>query len=194
MLEPARCSGVEGLRAAVRAVETSGLDGLFLTGAAELPAPLITAAAVAGMTRDLLIAAEVQVDERRPVELAEEAAVVDRASAGRLIRVLHTDADGGAAFEEAVEVIRTRAGGRQTPPPFGPQIELWGSGVVRELCRARGLVFLPRRVQAEDVFSGRCVFGQDSMVVRGTPEDAKAFGAYLRRIRYRPTGRSGNGG
>src|SRR5206468_1176510 len=69
------------------AARDGGLDGVLLTATEALPAPLIAAAALAGRVDGIRIAAEVDTGDRHPIELAEEAAVTDLASGGRLILV-----------------------------------------------------------------------------------------------------------
>ncbi len=154
LIEPCCTDSLAGLRDYANAVECSGLDGLFLTGTDALPAPLVTAAAVAAANDVVLLAVDVELGDRHPVEVAEECAVVDQASRGRLIAVLSA-ADGHAAdFDEATDLLRLAWGARPfrldgrrwqvpagegrvrvTPSPFGARVETWVAG--REACRVQ---------------------------------------------------------
>jgi alkanesulfonate monooxygenase SsuD/methylene tetrahydromethanopterin reductase-like flavin-dependent oxidoreductase (luciferase family) len=87
LLEPAGVDGLPAALEAAHAARAAGLDGLLLSRSAALPAPLVVAAAVGPAVADILIAAEVTLGDRHPVELAEEAAVTDLAAGGRLVLV-----------------------------------------------------------------------------------------------------------
>ena len=89
--------------AAARAAQAAGLDGVLL---AELPAPLVTAAALAGQVDDVLVATEVPLGDRHPLELAEEAIVTDLTLGGRLILVVRPAAGHGERFDEAFHLLR----------------------------------------------------------------------------------------
>jgi hypothetical protein len=160
-------SGPEGdpVASAV-AARDAGLDGVLLTAGAQLPAPLVTAAAVAGAVDDVLIAAEVAVGDRHPIELAEEAVVVDQAARGRLIVVATPAAGTQADLAEAVDLLRaawtprpfracgprwmvpaelpehvndTEARVRVSPAPFGTTLALWLGAGGAETALAHGL-------------------------------------------------------
>jgi len=68
-------------------------------------APLITAAALAGRVPDLLLAVELELGDRHPFEVAEEAAVVDLASGGRLLLVVRPAAACGRWARDTFERI-----------------------------------------------------------------------------------------
>jgi alkanesulfonate monooxygenase SsuD/methylene tetrahydromethanopterin reductase-like flavin-dependent oxidoreductase (luciferase family) len=147
---------------AARAAEAHGLDGVYLAPTPSLPAPLVTAAAIASAVDGILIAAEVPLGDRHPVELAEEAAVVDLAAAGRLVLVVRP---AGAGFEEALDLLRIAfaarpfahrgerwtvpaglpqnlhapALARVTPAPFQPRLEVWTAGCSAATAVRRGL-------------------------------------------------------
>jgi len=87
LLEPPEVEDLDALVAAAEAVRASGLDGILLAPTTALPAPLVAAAALAARVPNIRIAAQVEVGEGHPLEVAEEAAVVDVASGGRLILV-----------------------------------------------------------------------------------------------------------
>lgn len=106
---------------AVRAAEAArdaGLDGVLL---ADLPAPLITAAALAGQVEDVLVAAEVTLGDRHPLELAEEAIVTDLALGGRLILVVRPAEGAEERFDEALDLLRLCL----TPRPFRFEGRFW---------------------------------------------------------------------
>ena len=166
LLEPPGAAGLDDLVAAGEAVRAAGLDGVLLAASPELPAPLVAAAALAARVPSIRIAAEVEVGEAHPVEVAEEAAVVDVASGGRLILVAAPAPGREDRAGEAIDLIRTAlapapfrfegptwrvpAGlpqnvhnveerARVTPSPVQPRLEVWGAGAAREAALARGL-------------------------------------------------------
>lgn len=151
------------------AAHAAGLDGVMLREGPGLPAPLINAAALAGRVPDLLLAVEIQLGYRHPFEVAEEAAVVDLASGGRLLLVVRPAAGAEADFAEAIDLIRTalaprpfRFEGRRwrvpanlpenvhgleshvrlSPAPAQVQLPVWGAGAARDAALARGLGYL----------------------------------------------------
>jgi alkanesulfonate monooxygenase SsuD/methylene tetrahydromethanopterin reductase-like flavin-dependent oxidoreductase (luciferase family) len=83
-------------------------------------APLIEAAFALGADERGPVTAVVEVGDRHPVEIAEEAAVVDLAGAGRLILVLRPAPGTESDFEEAVNLIRTALRGEPFTWP-GPR-------------------------------------------------------------------------
>ena len=87
LLEPTDAGDLDALVAAGEAVAPRGLDGVLLGRTPLVSAPLVAAAALAARVAGIRIAAEVEVGEAHPIEVAEEAAVVDVASGGRLILV-----------------------------------------------------------------------------------------------------------
>jgi alkanesulfonate monooxygenase SsuD/methylene tetrahydromethanopterin reductase-like flavin-dependent oxidoreductase (luciferase family) len=166
LLAPVGADTLDGLVAAGRAASAEGLDGVLLRPSAALPAPLISAAALAGAVAHILIAVEVPIGDRHPLELAEEAAVVDLASGGRLVLVVRPAIDAEAAFEEALDFLRTafaaspfRWAGerwrspanlpqnihnperrtRMMPPPLQPRLELWTGAGQGHTATARGI-------------------------------------------------------
>jgi hypothetical protein len=156
LLQPADLGDLGGALDAARAAHTAGLDGLLLAPGAALPAPLITAATLAPAVGDVLLAAEVALGDRHPVEVAEEVAVTDLACGGRLVVVaVPGDGVGRDDYEEALDLLRTalaarpfRFEGRRwtvpanlehnvhgverrvrvTPAPSRPRVEVWTAG------------------------------------------------------------------
>jgi hypothetical protein len=150
--------------AAARAARDAGLDGVLFAATPSLPAPLLVAAAVAPVVDGILLAAEVPLGDRHPIELAEEAAVTDLAAAGRLI-VVARPAHDESAFGEALDLLRTAWAARPfafegatwrvparlpqnehnleervrvTPAPLQPRLELWTAGPAPDAARALG--------------------------------------------------------
>lgn len=165
LLEPPDLATLDGAIAAARSAAAAGLDGILLAPTAELPAPLVVAAAVGPTAPGLLIAAEVLVGDRHPVELAEEAAVVDHACCGRLVLVATPAPDARDALPEALDVLRAawaprpfahdaarwtvpaRLPGhgapqraRVTPAPLQPRLELWSTHAEGAMSRGLGHV------------------------------------------------------
>jgi hypothetical protein len=148
--------------AAARAARAAGLDGVLFAETAEWPAPLVLAAAVAPVVDGILLAAEVSLGDRHPIEVAEEAAVTDLVAGGRLIVVAKPVND---AFGEALDLLRTcwaarpfaTAGPtwhvpaglprnehnleervRVTPAPLQARLELWTAGPEPDAQRGLG--------------------------------------------------------
>jgi len=153
-LEPAGAERAQPV-AAARAAWAAGLDGVLLTACDALPAPLVTAAYVAATVPDLLVAAEVELGDRHPLEVAEEALTADQATGGRLVVVARPAAGAEDAYDEALELVRTAAVARPfafagerwrvparlaentdahdelvrvMPPPARARLELWRAG------------------------------------------------------------------
>lgn len=166
LLEPEAGPELEALAAAAGAAHAAGLDGVLLAATPERPAPLVAAAALAGRTPDILLAAEVTLGDRHPLLLAEEAAVVDGIAGGRLILVLRPAAGCAGVFAEAVALVRTALAAcpfrfegerwrvpaglpqnvhahldqvRVTPAPQQARLELWCSDAPVETAVAAGL-------------------------------------------------------
>lgn len=166
LLEPPLDGGLDGLVAAGEAAHAAGLDGVLIARTAAVPAPLVAAAALAARVPDLLLAAEVEVGEDHPLEIAEEAAVVDVGSGGRLVLVVRPAPGREERCGEALDLLRTAFAAapfrfegptwrvpanlaenvhnverrfRLTPAPAQPRLELWGAGAAREAALARGL-------------------------------------------------------
>ena len=169
LLEPDGACDPAVLARDAAAAHAAGLDGIMLRQGPRLPAPLITAAALAPRAPDLLLAVELELGDRHPFEVAEEAAVVDVASGGRLLLVARPAPGTEADFAEAIDLIRTaltprpfRFEGarwrvpanlpenvhglephvRLTPAPAQVQLPVWGAGAGRETALERGLGYL----------------------------------------------------
>jgi alkanesulfonate monooxygenase SsuD/methylene tetrahydromethanopterin reductase-like flavin-dependent oxidoreductase (luciferase family) len=180
LLEPDGVGDPAALVHETEAARAAGLDGIMLRQGPGLPAPLITAAALAARVPDLLLAVELDLGDRHPFEVAEEAAVVDLASGGRLLLVVRPAAGAEADFGEAVDLIRTaltprpfRFEGhrwrvpanlpenehgleshvRLTPAPAQVQLPIWGAGAGRDAALERGLGYLADR-EADGVALG----------------------------------------
>ncbi|HUA71266.1 MAG TPA: LLM class flavin-dependent oxidoreductase [Solirubrobacteraceae bacterium] len=169
LLEPEPDTDLDALTAEAKAAHAAGLDGVMLRQTRAVPVPLIVAAALAGRVDDLLLAVEVDVGDRHPFELAEEAAVVDLVSAGRLVLVVRPSEGAEEEYGEALDLLRTaltarpfRFEGRRwrvpaelpenvhnlethirlMPSPAQVRLEIWGSGAGRDAALARGLGYL----------------------------------------------------
>jgi alkanesulfonate monooxygenase SsuD/methylene tetrahydromethanopterin reductase-like flavin-dependent oxidoreductase (luciferase family) len=140
-----------------RAAETNGLDMVWLeernAGTAHMPAPLAVAAALAGSTSVLRMAACVDAGPH-PIELAEEAIVTDLLTGGRLTLVIRSENKDGALLAETVDIVLAATAGRPfrhagvrwrapanlrdnthveerlvvTPHPAQPELSLWLAG------------------------------------------------------------------
>jgi alkanesulfonate monooxygenase SsuD/methylene tetrahydromethanopterin reductase-like flavin-dependent oxidoreductase (luciferase family) len=169
LLEHPGANGLDALAALGQAALDAGLDGVLLAATPALPAPLVAAAALAARVPSIRIAAEVEVGEGHPLEVAEEAAVVDVASGGRLILVAVPAPGREDRFGEALDLLRTAFSpapflfdgptwrvpanlpanehnlerrARLTPSPVQPRLEVWGCGASREAALVRGLGYL----------------------------------------------------
>lgn len=169
LIEPSDAEDLETLVAAGHAARRSGLDGVLIGRTPLVSAPLVAAAALAARVEGIRIAARVEVGEAHPIEVAEEAAVVDVASGGRLILVAEPAPGREDRFGEALDLMRTAFApapfrfegatwrvpanlpanehnlerrARLTPAPVQPRLELWGAGEGREASLSRGLGFL----------------------------------------------------
>jgi len=168
LLEPLKSTTIDDVVRAAEAAHAHGLDGVLLSATASLPAPLVVAAALAARVSDIRIAAEVSLD-RHPIEVAEEAAVVDVASGGRLILTVRPAPASQDGFAEALDVMRhsfapkpfryrgdhwTVPAGlpennqhaermiRVTPAPAQPQLPIWTAGATQGAALARTLGYL----------------------------------------------------
>jgi alkanesulfonate monooxygenase SsuD/methylene tetrahydromethanopterin reductase-like flavin-dependent oxidoreductase (luciferase family) len=130
------------------AAHGAGLDGVLVH-------ELVAAAAVSSRVDEVLVAAEVELGRRHPVEVAEEAAVVDLIAGGRLVLVTRPAPGAEAAFAEHLDVVRhalaprpfrfegetvrvpadlpqntlrTQSSVRVTPAPAQVRLEVWGAG------------------------------------------------------------------
>jgi len=169
LLEPEPDTELDALTAQAQAAHAAGLDGIMLRQTRAVPVPLIVAAALAGRIDDLLLAVEVDVGDRHPFELAEEVAVVDLTSAGRLVLVARPAVGAEEEYSEALDLLRTaltarpfRFEGRRwrvpaelpenvhnlethirlMPAPAQVRVEIWGSGSGRDAALERGLGYL----------------------------------------------------
>jgi alkanesulfonate monooxygenase SsuD/methylene tetrahydromethanopterin reductase-like flavin-dependent oxidoreductase (luciferase family) len=169
LLEPAEARTLDDVVRAGEAAHREGLDGVLLTANEALPAPLVTAAALAARVPDIRIAVEAPLGDRHPLELAEEAAIVDVQSGGRLILVVRPAGGRDAAYAEALDLLRLcfaaapfRFDGehwrvpanleqnvhnperrvRMLPSPAQPRLALWTAGAGRAAGAARGLCHL----------------------------------------------------
>jgi alkanesulfonate monooxygenase SsuD/methylene tetrahydromethanopterin reductase-like flavin-dependent oxidoreductase (luciferase family) len=167
LLDGAGAASFDDLVALGGAAHREGLDGVLLAATPSLPSPLVAAAALAARVPDIRLACEAPLGDRHPLEVAEEAAVVDVASGGRVVLVLRP-ADGRAeVFGEALDLVRRclsaapfRVEGptwrvpanleqnvhnlerrvRMTPAPVQPRLELWTAGsAARPAGAERGL-------------------------------------------------------
>ena len=165
VLEPVADTDLDGFTAAARAAHANGLDGVLVRRSRGTPDPLVVVAALAGRVDEIRIAAEIELGEQHPFEVAEHVAVADLTTAGRLILVTRP---AGAAddYAEALDLLRTaltprpfRFEGRRwqvpanlsenefgqeqmvrlTPAPAQPVLPVWGAGAARDAVLARGL-------------------------------------------------------
>ena len=155
LLDCAEASSFDELVALAAAAHREGLDGVLLVSTAALPAPLVAAAALAARVPDVRLAVDETLGDRHPLEVAEEAAVVDVASGGRVVLVARPAPGREAVFGEALDLVRRclaavpfRSDGpewrvpanleqnvhnperriRMTPAPVQPRLELWTAG------------------------------------------------------------------
>lgn len=166
LLEHPAPRGFDDLVRAAAAAHAAGLDGVLVTEWQALPGALVSAAAVAARVDEVLVAAEVEIGARHPVEIAEEAAVTDLASGGRLVLVARPSAAAPERYAESLDVIRHALAAkpfrfegahwrvpmnlpqnvdqpeervRVTPAPAQPRLEIWGSGSGRDEALERAL-------------------------------------------------------
>jgi alkanesulfonate monooxygenase SsuD/methylene tetrahydromethanopterin reductase-like flavin-dependent oxidoreductase (luciferase family) len=169
LIAPSAVVDLDSLVRAGEAVHAAGLDGVYLARTAALPSPLVAAAALSARVPHLRLAVEVEVGEEHPMEIAEEAAVVDVASGGRLILVATPAPDREARFGEVLDLLRTafapvpfrfegptwrvpanlpqnefnlEVRARLTPSPVQPRLEVWGAGGGRDEALRRGLGYV----------------------------------------------------
>lgn len=163
LLEHAGEAELDELVELATAARAAGLDGILVD-------ELVAAGAVAARVDDVLVAAEVELGVRHPVEVAEEAAVVDLVSAGRLVLVVRPAPGAEARFAEELDVVRHALAPRPfrhegaalripanlpqnvqlpehrvrvTPAPAQVRLEIWGAGpAAREAALGRSLGYL----------------------------------------------------
>lgn len=148
------------------AAHAEGIDGVLLTEWPALPGALVSAAAVAARVDEIVIAAEVTIGDRHPVEIAEEVAVTDLCSGGRLVLVARPAEGVEERYAESLDVIRHALAAqpfrfegvhwqvpmnlpqnvdqpehkvRVTPAPAQPRLEIWGSGSGRVAALERAI-------------------------------------------------------
>jgi len=134
LLEPRGSSDLAVISGAAAAAGAAGLDGVLLAESAALPAPLVLAAALAGRVPDVLVAAEIGLGDRHPLEVAEEAVVTDLALGGRLVLAVRPAPGCHDRFADALDVLRHAF----TPRPFRIEGEHW-----RVPANLRSNVWLP---------------------------------------------------
>jgi len=182
LLEPARARGLDDLLSHGRAALRAGFDGVLLRPGRELPAPLISAAALGGALETLLVAVDVTIGDRHPIELAEEAAVVDLGLGGRLVLGVRPDPEAREGFAEALDLLRTAFAARPfrwegsrwkvpanlpqnvnnperqvrvSPAPYQPRMEIWGCGEAAAATVGRGMGHLSDPEEALEAVAGR---------------------------------------
>jgi alkanesulfonate monooxygenase SsuD/methylene tetrahydromethanopterin reductase-like flavin-dependent oxidoreductase (luciferase family) len=155
LLEPPELDGLHSALEAACAARDAGLDGILMASSPALPAPLVVVAALAPAVQGILLAAEVPLGDRHPIELAEEAAVTDLVAAGRLLLAVTPASGRGEVFPEALDLLRTALAARPfrfdgehwtvparlpqnehnledrtrvTPSPLQARLEIWTSG------------------------------------------------------------------
>ena len=166
-LEPS--TDLDALTASAEAAQDAGLDGVLLRQSEALATPLVAAAALAARVREAHLAVELDLGDRHPLELAEEAAVVDLSSAGRLLLVARPAPGAEEHYGEALDLLRTalaarpfRFEGRRwrvpadlpqnehridthvrlMPAPAQLRLAVWGAGAGRDEALRRGLGYL----------------------------------------------------
>lgn len=180
LIEPVGASTLDAVLRVAEATHAAGLDGVLLTASDALPAPLVVAAAVATRVPDIRLAALVDGGDRHPIQLAEEAAVVDVASGGRLILAVRPAAGHEEAYGEVLDLLRLAFAARPfrfegahwtvpaglpqnvhnperrvrvTPAPAQARLELWGAGTGRDEAFVRGLGYLAEEADADPALS-----------------------------------------
>lgn len=195
LLEPEGVGDLEQLVAAGQAVHDAGLDGLLLARTPLLADPLVAAGALAARVPDVLVAAEVTLDDRHPLELAEQAAVTDLVSGGRLVLVVRREQESEQDYGELLDLLRLafaarpfRFEGRRwrvpanlpenvhnveervrvMPEPAQVRLELWGAGDAAPVVLQRGLgLLVDRDGDAEE--TGQLYAHQDGAALIGAP-------------------------
>ena len=180
LLDPGACRTLDDVLRAGEAAWTHGLDGVVLGATDELPAPLVSAAALAARVPDILLAVEVAAGDRHPIELAEEAVITDTMAGGRLILAASPAPGFEERYGETLDLLRLGfaarpfrfegehwvvPGGipqnvhnvekriRVTPTPPRVRVELWGAGSGREEALARGLGHLAAESDSDEALA-----------------------------------------
>jgi alkanesulfonate monooxygenase SsuD/methylene tetrahydromethanopterin reductase-like flavin-dependent oxidoreductase (luciferase family) len=213
LLEPSGTADLAALTRAAENARAAGLDGVLLAESEQLHAPLVAAAALAGRVADVLVAAEVALGDRHPVEVAEEAAVTDLALCGRLILAVRPAEGRENRFAEAVDLLRhaftprpfrfegehwrvpanlpqnewlPEERARVTPAPPRARLELWTAGAAaRATALARGLGHLADAADdSAALASDWAAAGEASLgAPRARREHWDEAGALVRRLR-----------
>jgi alkanesulfonate monooxygenase SsuD/methylene tetrahydromethanopterin reductase-like flavin-dependent oxidoreductase (luciferase family) len=169
LLEHPAPRDLDDLVASAEAARAAGLDGVLVTEWRELPGALVSAAMVAARVDEVLVAAEVTIGTRHPVEIAEEVAVTDLACGGRLVLVARSSLQLPERYAESLDVIRHALAARPfrfegehwrvpanlpqnvdqpeervrvTPAPAQPRLEVWGAGLGLSSTLERALGYL----------------------------------------------------
>ena len=148
LLEQRAADGLDALVGLATAAHAAGLDGVLVE-------ELVSASAVAARVDEILVAAEVELGVRHPLEVAEEAAVTDLVAGGRLVLVVRPAAGADERFAEELDVVRHALAARPfrfegdalqvpanlpqnvhlpehrvrvTPAPAQVRLEVWGAG------------------------------------------------------------------
>lgn len=172
LLELPASADLPVMASAARGAQAAGLDGILLSQALGLPTPLLTAAALAPEVPDLRLAVELEVGVRHPFEIAEEAAVVDLVSGGRLVLIARPTRGAEEDFPEALELLQRALSARpfrfegrrwrvpanleanayridsqvrMMPAPAQLRMEIWGTGSARDHALACALGYLAGR-------------------------------------------------
>ncbi|HEX5193225.1 MAG TPA: LLM class flavin-dependent oxidoreductase [Solirubrobacteraceae bacterium] len=165
LLEAPVDGDLDEITAAARAAHANGVDGVLIRRSRWSPDPLVVVAAVAARVAEIRIAAEIELGEQHPFEVAENVAVTDLTTGGRLILVVRP-AGALGDYAEALDLLRTaltprpfRFEGarwrvpanlpenefgqerlvRLTPAPAQPSVPVWGTGAGRGPALERGL-------------------------------------------------------
>ena len=148
LLEHPGGGDLDALARLASAAHAAGLDGVLVQ-------ELVAASAVAARVDEVLVAAEVELGVRHPIEVAEEAAVTDLVAGGRLVLVTRPAAGAEARYAEELDVVRHALAPRPfrfegatlrvpanlpqnvhlpeqrvrvTPAPAQVRLEVWGAG------------------------------------------------------------------
>ena len=155
--------GSDALASEAQLAEQLGFDLVWIRRSTELAAPLVVAAALAAKTKTVRLVAEADADDH-PIAVAEDAAVADLSSNGRLVLTLCHDGDGALLGEFADVVMSAHAARpfrhigqrwrlpahlpgqrseeqmRVSPPPAQLELPLWLCGpAAPAAARERGL-------------------------------------------------------
>ena len=139
---------LDSLTRLAAAAHAAGLDGILVQ-------ELVAASAVAARVDEVLVAAEVELGVRHPIEVAEEAAVTDLVAGGRLVLVTRPAPGTEDRYAEELDVVRHALAPRPfrfegaalrvpanlpqnvhlpehrvrvTPAPAQVRLEVWGAG------------------------------------------------------------------